>query len=121
MKDMMPEYVDELKDYDIDMLEHNLDKNAKDYNAGAAPELLFKTLKKLGVDISESEESVDAAMKKNGVKVEHRTNYDDTWRNGTYIYKGMDLAGFISEPLFKKPGFFDINRSPSVVVRAALQ
>ena len=59
MKDMQPEYVDELKDYDIDMLEHSLGKNAKDYKAIDLQDalvimrnLLGSTLKKVGVQIS---------------------------------------------------------------------
>jgi len=132
MKDMQPEYVDELKDYDIDMLEHSLGKNAKDYKAidlqGALVimrNLLGSTLKKVGVQISKdsTSEDVDAKMKRNNVKVEHRMDYrfDDTWRNGLYVYKGMDLAGFISEPLRKQPSVFEIDRTPHIIVRAALQ
>jgi hypothetical protein len=132
MKNMMPEYVDELKRYDMDMLEHNLDRNAKDYTASDPKEafnivrhLLDKTLKRTGVDISKdsSEEAVDALLEKTNVRVEHRSNYqeDDAWRNGIYIYKGMDLAGFISEPLIKRPGVFEPGKPPYVVVRAALQ
>jgi len=132
MKNMMPEYVDELKGYDIDMLEHNLDKNAKDYKVDdlksatlVIQSLLDKALKKVGVNIAEdsTEEGVDFLLKRHNVKVEHRKNYtgDDTWRNGIYVYKGMDLVGFISEPLFKKPDVFAIDRATHVVVRAALQ
>ena len=131
MKNMMPEYVDELKPYDIDMLEHNLDKNAKDhivktiYDIGRIThELIFGTLKKIGVPVSEfsSGESIDALLKKHGVKVEcRRYSGDDEWRSGTYIYKGMDLVGFVSIPLFKKPSMFEINRTPQTVIRVALQ
>jgi len=132
MKNMMPEYVDELKAYDVDMLEHNLDRNAKDHTAktpieafGIVRDLLDKTLKKAGVDISEdsTEAAVDSLLEKTNVKVEHRSHYqeDDTWRNGVYIYKGMDLLGFISEPLVKRPSVFELDRTPYVVVRSALQ
>lgn len=132
MKNMIPEYVDELKRYDIDMLEHNLNRNAKDYTASSPMEafsiirrLLDKTLKKAGVDISKdsSEDAVDALLKKTNVRVEHRVHYqaDDVWRNGVYVYKAMDLLGFISEPLLKRPSAFDLNMTPYVVVRAALQ
>ena len=132
MKDMLPEYVDELKPYDIGMLEHNLSRNAKDYkttNVRKAlliiQDLLDKTLKKVGINISEdsSATAVDAALAKNNVKVEHRAKYsdEDSWRNGIYVYKGMDLVGFISEPLYKKPSIFEIDITPFVFVRAALQ
>ncbi len=132
MKNMMPEYVSELKAYDIDMLEHNLDKNAEDHKAKSPKEafdiiqqLLDKTLKRAGVNISEdsSADVVDSLLKKTNVKVEHRSHYqeDDTWRNGVYIYKGMDLMGFISEPLVKRPSVFELDRTPYVVVRSALQ
>ena len=130
MKNMMPEYVEELEAYDVDMLEHNLEKNAKDYKTDSIKEalevilgLLDRTLKKIGVDVSGSEETIDSEMEKHDVKVEHRKNYcdDETWRNGIYVYKGMDLTGFISEPLVKRTSVFELDRTPYVVVRAALQ
>jgi len=132
MKNMMPEYVDELKDYDIDMLEHNLGRNSRDYKANNMKDaidiirgLLGKTLNKAGVVFSSnsSAESVDKQLKETNVKVEHRSHYqeNDVWRNGIYVYKGMDLMGFISEPLIKNHGVFDINRAPYLMVRAALQ
>jgi len=132
MKNMMPEYVDELNAYDIDMLEHNLNRNAKDYKAdnmdgaiGLIKGLLGETLNKVGVVFSSdsSAESVDEQLKETNVKVEHRSHYqeDDAWRNGIYVYKGMDLTGFISEPLVKRPSVFELDRAPYVVVRAALQ
>jgi len=132
MKDMLPEYIDELEHYDVDMLEHNLDNNAKDYKVSSLDgalvvikSLLNKTLRRLGVDISSNsgERDVDAMLRTRDVKVEHRVNYDgdDVWRNGLYVYKGMDLVAFISEPIYRKAGLFDIDRTPSIVVRAALQ
>lgn len=131
MKDMLPEYIDELKGYDIDMLAHNLDRKAKDYQANdighamtIIRKLLTKALNSVGITITKdsNEKNIDITLKQGNVKVEHRTNYkdDDIWRNGIYVYKNMDLIGFISVPLVKKPSFLEINKRPSIIVRSTV-
>lgn len=132
MKNMLPEYVDELAPYDVDMLEHSLNKNAKDYTVknirearSLAVGLIDKAIKRAGVFITpnDTEISVKRTLKKQVVKIENRKGYsgDDAWRNGTYVYKGMELIGFISEPLYKRASILAINQSAEVVVRAAIQ
>jgi len=69
-------------------------------------ECMKATLSKFGVDLSAGADpnEVDAAMKKNGVKVEHRTKYPpaEAWKAGIYIYKNSELVAFISHPAVRE-------------------
>lgn len=110
----MGDRLQDLKDRDIDNLEHLL-KSKKTHifkdNKDAFVEIgnmVRLAVLKCGVDLagimgstpdpSAAGEMAQEAMEQNGVRIESR-KYDaeeDKWRSGIYVYKNNEIASFIS-------------------------
>jgi hypothetical protein len=114
MRDMT---LDEMEASDIENLEYVMGKSKEHSFANPivadmfCKESLTAILKRCGVRCSAQANPrfVDKQLEDNGVKVERR-KYDgeDTWRSCLYVYKGNEIAGFVSLPSRTKLGFFKV-------------
>lgn len=128
-------YLEDLNYLDKDMLDDTV-KKAKNYNfRGLNKQAVFSEavkcfleavvlgLRHVGVDLDpltfhavmqnyQSEASGD-------VKIENRTKYreEESWRNGTYIFKKGELVHFIGAPAEHKQSPFIIEDRPHFIVR----
>jgi len=113
-------YLEDLPKVDKEMLE-DIVKNPRSYNfRGMASEKVFSeaiqcfldnitmAFKKLGAELPPWALHFILCQPKsefNNIEIENRTKYRDeeSWRNGTYVFKNGILAYFVSAPNLQKP------------------
>ena len=113
--------IDEVKADDIDQLEQVvkvaqrfefLDRKQAYKFQGICVQV---ALKNLGVEITKNvnPKFVDKQLADRGVKIEQRRYHgeDDVWRTGLYVYKGDELAFYVSNVKKNNPNPFSINRT----------
>ncbi|MBU0907489.1 MAG: hypothetical protein KKE05_05025 [Nanoarchaeota archaeon] len=118
----------DLPKLDKDMLD-DIVKNPIVYNfQGMAPKMVFteailcyfenvtKAFKKLGISLPPHVlhfilQSERPKTEFKNIEVENRTKYRDeeSWRNGTYIFKNGELTYFIGAPDYQKPSPLSIS------------
>lgn len=104
-------------------------KNAKKYNFGQdvakakafIGACLDKSLKRCGLTASPhmKPKMVDMLMKRCKIKIESRSKYKDpkdAWKNGIYVYKGDQLAAFISQIFVYRPHYLKIDQQRYIAV-----
>lgn len=98
--------LDEIKADDVSMLEDALAHSKVEWFTKPDQAMqyigdrLFKLLGRLGVKVKKGMNwrMVDAQLGAHKVRVENRDYEDeDEWRSGIYVYKGDELAGWISK------------------------
>lgn len=127
-------YLEDLAELDREMLTQNAERKLKRYNFrglnnpvvfGHAVKCFFEAvatgLDNLGVKLpplvfQSIMQSPQSQVK--DVQVENRTKYrgEEEWQNGTYIFKGGELAYFIGCPTLQKTSPLLIQQDPHWVV-----
>lgn len=121
--------LDEVAENDQEMHKEAI-KNARRYffkNAWSAQAFVGKcievTLKRLGCVVIQGMPAgrLQGLMDEKKIQIENRNGMysfdnDDFWRNGLYIFKAGELVAFISVPMQRAPGKFDIDQKTGIFV-----